>query len=109
MPRRPKPLVKRPISARAKTPAVDKAAQPEPLSKNLRASFGKRLREERMASGLSPAQLAELTGVTRRHISRLEAGTENLTVETAAALAKHFGFALDLIWSPVRRIRGKST
>lgn len=40
------------------------------------ASFGEALRDRRLAAGLSQTKLAEITGISRAHICKLENGKE---------------------------------
>lgn len=53
----------------------------------LSIQFGKRLREFRIKAGLSQALLHEQTGVGIAHISRLERGVGNPTLDMMEALA----------------------
>ena len=53
--------------------------------------LGARLRELRIARGLTQAQAAEAAGVHAVQIARLEAGTANTTVATLVALATAYG------------------
>lgn len=47
---------------------------------------GKRIRERRLAFGLTQAQLSELSGITQGHISQLEKGERVPTVATLRKL-----------------------
>jgi transcriptional regulator with XRE-family HTH domain len=76
-------------------------------------AFGGRLRQERVANGLSQAQLAEASGIGKTYISQIENASmgrgrsHNLTLETAAALARPLGFRIDIFWEPLCPTRRK--
>src|ERR1700741_5159229 len=57
----------------------------------LLAELGRRLRAARGAAGLGVGELAQRSGVSRRHITEAEAGRANLTVAVLAALADSLG------------------
>ena len=48
---------------------------------------GQRVREGRMAAGMTQAELGSLVGVTRSGIAHLEAGVRDTTVSRLAAIA----------------------
>lgn len=56
-----------------------------------RNRFGTRLRRARLAGGLSQEKLAELAGVSRDAVVRLEAGERGPRFATAVALAEALG------------------
>jgi transcriptional regulator with XRE-family HTH domain len=56
-----------------------------------RREFGASLRAARLNAALTQADLAALTGVDQKYISRIENGTVNLTLETMAVLARALG------------------
>lgn len=63
---------------------------------------GRRVREERDKTGLSLAQLAELSGLTKAYLVRLENQGANPTLEALAAIADALDVTVaDLIESPV--------
>ena len=49
--------------------------------------FGMALREKRRALGLTQADLARITGMSRSYISEVEGGHENISLERAEKLA----------------------
>ncbi|HZY88619.1 MAG TPA: helix-turn-helix transcriptional regulator [Gemmataceae bacterium] len=53
--------------------------------------FGERLRELREAAGLSQQALADLAGMHRQGVNKLEAGDRGPTWESVQALAKALG------------------
>lgn len=55
------------------------------------ATLGKRLRELRLAAGLTQAELARRTGIHRPNIARVEAGRHTPSLETLARLAQAIG------------------
>ncbi|MGD8863812.1 MAG: helix-turn-helix transcriptional regulator [Myxococcales bacterium] len=55
------------------------------------ARLGARLRELRMAAGLTQAELARRTGIHRPNIARVEAGRHTPSLETLARLASAIG------------------
>lgn len=55
-------------------PHPTRSAMPQKVNKKLLADFGSRIRELRLARGLSQEQLAELTGFHRTYIGMIERG-----------------------------------
>ncbi len=55
---------------------------------DIRLRFGKRLREIRLAKGLSQEKLGELAGLHRTFISMTERGERNVTLATVEKLSK---------------------
>ena len=55
------------------------------------ARLGARLREVRVAAGLTQAELARRTGIHRPNIARVEAGRHTPSLETLARLASAIG------------------
>ncbi len=55
---------------------------------DIRLRFGKRLREIRLAKGLSQEKLGEVAGLHRTFISMTERGERNVTLATVEKLAK---------------------
>lgn len=56
--------------------------------------FGEKLRRVRTMQGMSAAELARQTGVTRQEISRYEAGDRSPRYETLVKLAEALGVSL---------------
>lgn len=76
-----------------------------PLSGDLRSVFGRNLRAARRKAGLTQAELGERTGLTQQYVSHVEAGHQNITIETMVALARIVGQEVsDLL----RRSRGRT-
>jgi DNA-binding XRE family transcriptional regulator len=98
MPPKLKPLTK--VPARAHTVAKMRPTA-KPLSTRTRVAFGRKLRKERIAQGLSQQQVSDLTGVARNHLGQIERGLHNLTIETAFILAKAVGFSIEIAWIPL--------
>jgi HTH-type transcriptional regulator / antitoxin HipB len=49
--------------------------------------LAKQLRDARKGIGLTQKELGEMIGVTRQRITRIESGTQNVTIETLQKLA----------------------
>jgi transcriptional regulator with XRE-family HTH domain len=63
------------------------------------ASVGARIRSAREKAGLTQFELAELAGLTRQHLQRIEAGTTNPTIGTLYRLAKRLRLeAIHISW-----------
>lgn len=52
--------------------------------------FGQRIRELRLAQGISQEQLAEKTGFHRTYIGMIERGERNLSLANIGTLANYF-------------------
>jgi transcriptional regulator with XRE-family HTH domain len=61
------------------------------------ASLPAALKHHRARLGLSQSALAELAGVTRLHVARLEAGTTGASLWLARRLADALGVSLDTL------------
>lgn len=67
--------------------------------------FGQRLRREREKAGLSLAQLAQATGISKAYIVRLETQPSNPSLELLARLAEALDVTIaDLLGGPRYRI-----
>jgi len=64
------------------------------------ARLGARLRELRLAAGLTQAELARRTGIHRPNIARVEAGRHTPSLETLARLATAIGVSTTVVLSP---------
>ena len=73
-----------------KTPPDDDAVS----SDAYKAAFGRNLRTARRRLGITQAELAARFGSTGSYITKVEAGTENLTIETMNRLAHLVGSKL---------------
>lgn len=59
-----------------------------------------RIRQLRLASGLSTAKLAEAVGCDRSTIVRAESGRTRLLAETAMNIARVFGVPVEQLYEP---------
>ncbi len=50
--------------------------------------FGNRVRERRLALGLTQQELADRAGLHRSYIGQIELGRRNVTLDSAAKIAK---------------------
>lgn len=61
------------------------------MQKNLRALFGQRVKQLRIASGLSQEAFADRCGFARSYMSRIERGTSNASLDAIETLARALG------------------
>ena len=80
------------------------APRDEPIPDDSRSVFGANLRTARIKVGLTQAQLAERTGLTQQYVSLVEAGHQNITIDTMTALARAVGQDVSAM---LRRVRGR--
>jgi DNA-binding XRE family transcriptional regulator len=73
--------------------------QAESLGEVDGATLGRRLRELRLAAGLTQAELARRTGIHRPNIARVEAGRHTPSLETLARLAQAIGVSTTRVLS----------
>ena len=59
--------------------------------------FGEKLQLLRQRQGLSQSQLAEMLGVTRTHVSRMERGEKIPNIAMLLKIANIFGVTTDLL------------
>lgn len=72
-----------------------------PSGQHLRRAIGERLRGIRASAGISSQEkLADLAGVHRTYIGRLERGESGVTVETLAAILASAGTSLSHFFKP---------
>ncbi|WP_149135406.1 helix-turn-helix domain-containing protein [Cupriavidus campinensis] len=57
------------------------------MSTHLRLKFGQRIRQLRLASGLSQEEFADHVGFARTYMSRIETGAANPSLDAIEALA----------------------
>lgn len=62
-----------------------------------RERIGQRIAALRSVAGMTQAQLADRAGMQRSHISRIEAGSLAVTLESIEAIAQALGMTVDLI------------
>jgi transcriptional regulator with XRE-family HTH domain len=74
---------------------------------DVRRALGRRVRGLRAAHKLSQEQLAERCSLHRTHISGIERGRFNLTLNTLTRLAKGLGMPLSELFAGVGPLRSK--
>ena len=67
--------------------------------------FGRRLREARRRAGLSQAEVAARLGIGQRYVSRVELGTENITLSACVRFARAVGCLFSPEFMPPRTPR----
>jgi transcriptional regulator with XRE-family HTH domain len=67
---------------------------------DINRGVGERIRRLRLKKGITQDQLAELTGLNRVHLYRLENGRQSMTLNTLKIIA-------DTLGVPVRDLIGK--
>jgi ribosome-binding protein aMBF1 (putative translation factor) len=77
-----------------------KRAAPADVPAKLRIEFGRQLREARNAAGMSQEALSKVVGIDRSDISKIEAGTRNLSLETMARLATAVELDISVLLTP---------
>lgn len=63
----------------------------------VRDRIGLRIASLRKMQGLNITQLADLAGIQRAHLSRIEAGKYAVTIETIEAIAQALGMTVDIV------------
>lgn len=58
------------------------------MEQRIKRLFGKRVRERRLALGLTQQELADRAGLHRSYIGEIELGRRNVTLKSAAKIAK---------------------
>jgi transcriptional regulator with XRE-family HTH domain len=58
---------------------------------DIEQAVGKRIRTIRLAKGITQDQLADLTGLNRVHVYRLESGKQSMTLRTLKLIADALG------------------
>jgi DNA-binding XRE family transcriptional regulator len=64
------------------------------IEQPIRARFGAAVRQRRREAGMTQAQLAITTGLSRSYLSEVERGREGISLERAARLAKALNLEL---------------
>ncbi len=62
----------------------------------LRDDLGRRIRDARLALGLTQREAAERSGVSYQLISQIERGAVNTTVDTVAQICEQLGLEVDV-------------
>lgn len=73
---------------------------PAPSTPRVLEALGRRIGEERAACELTQAKLAERLEVSVRYLQRVEAGEENLTVDTLVKFARALKVAVGDFFTP---------
>jgi transcriptional regulator with XRE-family HTH domain len=81
----------------------------EPPRMDLHDLFGRRLRELRLARGLSQAEVAEGAGVTPEYVSRIECGRAGPSMAAIARLARALGVEAKALFDFGQPARGHET
>ena len=58
------------------------------MEQRIKRLFGKHVRERRLALGLTQQELADRAGLHRSYIGEIELGRRNVTLKSAAKIAK---------------------
>jgi len=67
--------------------------------KTIEKQFGKRIRELRLARGLSQEKLAFKSGMHRTYLGSIERGERNPSLKNIAAIAEALGVSLSQLFS----------
>ena len=95
-------MAQRPPTAKDE-PTPDPAHEGASAPPALQVLFGERLRQARIAAGMTQAEMAERSGVHVQYISKVELGQKNLTLGTMAKLAAAVGHSVsDMLREPER-------
>jgi len=65
------------------------------MKKGVLTKFGNRVREKRLALGLSQEELANLAGVHRTYVGMIERAEKNITLQNIERIAKALDIAID--------------
>lgn len=80
---------------------VEKEASPEEMREldaaRARFELGTKVLKQRVALGMTQAELAAESGVSQADVSRIEHGQANPTTATLQSLARPLGLSLDLV------------
>lgn len=78
--------------------------------KAIRHAIGQKILEARTKAGLSQQQLADLAGIDRTNVTKIETGLYNVTLDTLSRIGTALGLDVDLISSEVSKIpQGQSS
>jgi len=75
---------------------------PRRVTGRARITFGKNLRTARVAANMSQERLAGLVGMDQPYLSSVETGAQNITLDTAEAIASAVGQPLHVLLRPTR-------
>lgn len=62
-----------------------------------RQRMGERIATLRKSKGYTQAELADITGLQRSHVVRLEQGKYGVTIDVLSAIADALGYKIDFI------------
>ena len=65
------------------------------MTRDILIKFGKRVRERRVALGLSQEELASRAGVHRTYIGMIERAEKNITLENIEKISKALNLPID--------------
>ena len=65
------------------------------MAKKITEVLGKTIRKERKERNLTQQDLADKTGISRRHIANIESGKINASFEVVLAIVKELNISLD--------------
>jgi transcriptional regulator with XRE-family HTH domain len=72
-------------------------------TRKLREDIGRQLRQARLAAGLSQVKLAAEIGMASTHLSEVESGYHNITLDTLAGIAGELDLDVQVVLSPKRK------
>ncbi len=67
------------------------------IDDSLKAKIGKRIREVRQSKKMTQADVEQGTGLTQQFLSKIEQGTENLSLDTLERIQKFFNEPIFLV------------
>lgn len=68
-----------------------------PLVESTRLRIAARVRDLRTNNDMSQAELADLANIPQSHLSRIEAGKYNLTIDVLDRIAHGLGYTIDFV------------
>lgn len=68
----------------------------------IQIQFGKRVRELRMATGLSQEKFALKIGMDRTYYASVESGKRNISLQNIEKIAKGFGVSISQLFGDIR-------
>lgn len=78
-------------------------ANPEAVIRNV----GRRVAEMRAELGLTQDEFSAQVGIGLKYLQRIEAGRENLTIESLVKLANHLNTRVTALFEPARTQTGR--
>ncbi|MFQ6794133.1 helix-turn-helix transcriptional regulator [Thomasclavelia sp.] len=67
------------------------------MAEKMSVILGNTIRKERKARNLTQQELADITGISRRHIANIESGKINASFELIIAIVKELNISIDNI------------